>query len=256
MRASLLPALACTAVATGCLTTKQHDRPGVDLSPTDIAVTPASLDTNSTVTVSFAVANSGPHDAPPSTWVVKLDDQIMGSGTVAVAAHSAAAESASFPAFEAGSHTLQIVVDAGNVVAEDDEGNNTASVQLTIAPMPAAYDLRSGGRFEFSPNTPTTTDALLLWTMMNADTTGEGKTMQFVHWHLLCDGAYVGSGTIASIPPNGTVQQTYQLAGTFAGTAGAHHYTILLDPHHTINETDETNNTMELDAVVAPAFGG
>jgi hypothetical protein len=251
----LVAALLVAAGADACA--KKDDHVGVDLHPLGVVVSPTHPDTDSTITVDFGIANDGPNLAAASAWAVRLDDQLIGTGTVgAIDGHSGAAASLGFPAFESGSHMLLIVADSGSAVREDNEGNNALSVPITIDDAPAVFDLRSGGTFEFSPSPPTTANALLLWTIRNADTTGSGRAMQSVHWHLLCDGAYVGSGTFPSLAPNETRQQTYQLAGTFAGAAGAHHYAILLDPHHTIHETDETNNTLELDAVVATAAAG
>jgi subtilase family serine protease len=253
MRAThIVPAVLAAAGLTAC-SNSGGGGGGVDLHPFGVVVSPANPDTDSTITLAFGIANDGSNDAGASAWVVKLDDQVIGGGTTgAIAAHGSTAASISFPAFEAGAHTMQVVANPEGEMGERDQANNSVSVPITVSPKPAVFDLRPGGTFEFSPSPPTCADALLLWTITNADTSGAGRSMQSVHWHLLCDGAYVGSGTFDSLAPNETRQQTYQLAGTFAGTAGPHHYTILLDPHHTLQESDETNNTMELDAVVVP----
>src|SRR3954462_7083784 len=105
MRAHLIAAAVLVAVGTTACK-KSDDHVGVDLHPLGVQVSPANPDTDSTITVDFGIANDGANTPPASAWAVKLDDQLIGAGSVGtIAGHAAAAASVSFPAFESGAHT-------------------------------------------------------------------------------------------------------------------------------------------------------
>jgi subtilase family serine protease len=252
----IIPAIAAVLHTQGC--GPKHKDIGVDLIVTGATVTPAAPTSDDTIHIDFTVANNGPNpEGAPFTWQLRAEDQVLGTGTIlALAGHATASGSVDFHALEPGTKTLFLTLDPEHAVAEDNDGDNDLAIPITISAVTPHFDLQFVGGVTLDPASPTSSNATVRFIIRNDDTSGLGLAAENVHWHLYDNGVSLGSNTIASIPANGSQNQSFLLTGTSGGTQGVHHFSIVIDPHHAINESDEGNNTLLFDVGIAPAAGG
>ncbi len=244
MRIIALFSLALCVIALGaCGSSKKKDPVGVDLTisgtPTYTPATPTSDDT---ITVSFTITNSGTKGTANVPWSAYLEGDPIASGSVAMLGPAGVSGVQSFTmhALEGGSHTLSVVVDPANIIAEDNNANNGLSFPVTFTTVPAKLDLGFFTAPAVSPTSPTTNDAHINFSIRNTDTSATSTTAINVHWHIYENGVSLGSNTIASIPAGGSQVQSFDLTPTSGRTAGSHTFTIVIDPHHGIVESDES----------------
>jgi N-acetylneuraminic acid mutarotase/prenyltransferase beta subunit len=117
-----------------------NTKPDLAISSTDITITPKLPSELEEATITATVHNRG---ANAGSFVVEFYDgdpnsggQLIKAQTVDfLAANSATTVKAPYQTFgKAGEHTIYLVVDANNHIAESSETNNVASSSLTIAP--------------------------------------------------------------------------------------------------------------------------
>ncbi len=224
--------------------------PKPDVKPTLIRWNAADLVSGRTVLFDSGVANGGPGDAGPFNVRWLVDGLAVASGSHGpVPAGATVLDGNSQLAWTAvpGSHTVTIVVDADNHLAEVSESNNQTTITVSVAAAPRA-DLKptairfpTGGLVEGST-------VLFDSGVQNA---GQGDGGGFnVRW--LVDGLAVASGGHALVPAGATVLDgNSQLPWTAA--AGAHTIAFFVDSDNHVPETSETNNQRQVTVQVAPA---
>jgi subtilase family serine protease len=256
---SVLVIALCLLVLGAC--GKKKEKIGVDLSiagaPTYAPPVPTSDDT---VTVTFQVVNSGTKAVANVPWTASFEDHALATGTIASldAGATSAAQSFTMHGLEGGAHTLSVIVDPANAIAEDNDGNNAANVVVTFVAVPPKLDLDFSSMPTGSPASPTTSDARIAFSIRNEDTSGTDTIARNVHWHIYENGVSLGSNTIATINADGHQDQSFDLVGTAGGTPGVHVFTIAIDPHHAIVESEESeaSNSATVTVTIMQAVGG
>jgi subtilase family serine protease len=211
--------------------------PALDLVAETVTVSPAAPMTTQVVTLNATVSNAGNALATNVAWQLTLDGTEVRSGTIPSLAPngSAPVSAANLGPFPVGAHTVELVVDPQNALAESNEGNNSASRGFVVSPIPV-LDL-AAGTVILSPPVPTSSQLVSL----NATVRNAGNTAATnVAWQLNVDGRVAGSGTISSLAPNGNASVSAANLGPYA--AGTHIAELLVDPQNALAETNETNN--------------
>jgi serine protease AprX len=107
-----------------------------DLSPSPLSVSTQRLQGGDELMFSTTVANTGPAGASGVVVRFLVDGvQVGAERTVAELASGASAAVSSDPwsaKHQAGTHTVEVVVDPANAIAETDEANNTASATFEV----------------------------------------------------------------------------------------------------------------------------
>ena len=169
-----------------------------------------------------------------------------------------------------GKHTLGIVVDPTNLVPESDETDNAYEEEFIWSPGPNAVEPTPvPNRLpDLRPSAPAGWDAALIATSYQGDSKtgplsvdsttyvklgleniGIASVADDVRAHLLLDGMMVRELTWSGLVPGQAVKSSEwaELLSTVAVTEGAHKLTLVIDPHNAIIESNEGNNTLELD---------
>ena len=169
-----------------------------------------------------------------------------------------------------GPHTLAIVVDPTNLVPETDETDNVYEQEFTWSPAPTPEEPTPvPDRLpDLRPSTPDGWDSALVVTSYQGDSKigplsvnsttyvkvglenyGLASVAEDIRVHLFLDGMMVRELTWSGLVPGQAVKSSEwdDLLSVVALDEGAHKLTMVIDPHNAIRESDESNNTFELD---------
>ncbi|MBA2481997.1 MAG: hypothetical protein H0V44_15130 [Planctomycetes bacterium] len=85
----------------------------------------------------------------------------IANGTIASLGGGATSALQSFTmhGLEGGTHALSVVADPGNVIAEENNGNNAADLPVTVTTLPPKLDLDFSVMPTVNPASPTTNNA-------------------------------------------------------------------------------------------------
>ena len=121
-----------------------------DLIVSSVSLSSAEAAVDETVTLSYAVRNVGREYASVAS-IVRIydgDKQICGDQHIpALSAGGTSLQTVTLPRLSAGKHTIKVVVDASNAIAESYEGNNSSSVLLrdyARTPVAVTFETDSG----------------------------------------------------------------------------------------------------------------
>jgi hypothetical protein len=231
-----------------------------------------TLDVNLVTYIDWSIRNTGKDQAPGNFGVdLYLDDvfvhrwqgtSIQPGGTAGIRDWD---QLASFVRVTAGAHTLRLIVDPTNVVAESDESDNTSERKFTwVGESPARSPKAWMPDLEFAPvegasdplvvsNHPAalTTGGLsaafvtyLSWAIEND---GLASTPDRVLIHLFFDGTYVTTRIADGMTAGGrsSVIALDELQRELAVTPGKHRVKVVVDPGDLVAERDETDNVYE-----------
>jgi len=253
---------ALLTVMAGCSSggSKDSDTQNSSNSPNLLlssALTYTPLVPNVTDTLSFAatVNNSGDIGAPASRWDVTRDG-VSGFRTGTVGPLAAGASTPLFFTVQeagAANHTYVLRLDADEMIAEANEGDNQ-SVATASDAFNQSTDLQVSGTTNFAPTSPTTNNSLTISAVfVNAGGIGSVVAMN-VPWTVSRNGTPgFASGTISSLAPGTSVIVPISVGFE---TSGTNTYTIAIDPASTISDPNPFNNSFQLIISVAPAASG
>ncbi len=160
-----------------------------------------------------------------------------------------------------GEYDIFVVVDQENAVKEDNEDNNTASMELSVQKR---YDLAINSRdIVFSDENPDEGDIVRIYaTVVNKrEENVDQVPVAFYLGNPAKDGVLLGQTVIEHIEANQSGLAEFDW--DTAGYSGRHILYVVVDPQNIINEVDETNNealriiylTLRPDFVVVGATG-
>jgi hypothetical protein len=229
------------------------------------------------VFVSWAITNEGPADVQSLFFVDLTLDGVMldrwrnnqlPEGFIGSAPDWSQLLEKVHP--DAGPHTIGIVVDPTNLLPESDETDNTYEQEFTWLPsrssaeptqvpnrlpdlQPKASDgwgtaliaTSYQGDSEVGPVSVDSTTYVKLG-MENRGLVSVGDDVSV---HLLLDGMTVRELTWSGLVSGQTVKSSEwdDLLSMVSLTEGAHTLTMVIDPHNAIRESNEDNNTLELE---------
>lgn len=216
-------------------------------------------------TIRFTVRNTWNQPLAGIAWELCQTSALvitLASGTTDFIAFGSSAQEFVIASPTAGTHTYQVVVDPANVIAEEDETNNSSSVLTTLvadqdiafgaAPAPAVVYPAMGVGMG-SPNAadaPTLT--FTITNTVNAAQLAPAASIS-VPFAITLNGAAVAFTATptspATVPMNGSTAVSVALPAT--GSAGTFVYTITLSPVD--GDDNNTGNNTTTVTVVIPA---
>jgi subtilase family serine protease len=218
---------------------------GVDLtlSSGDISFSPYDPLEGQSVNVTAAIHNVGTMDAYNILVAFYDGSNFIGNGTIgSISAGGSAKITLSWNATPWGWHTIKVVVDPENTIAEVNENNNEAPKSIYV--YPPLPDLTPTS-IAFSDNTPAVNQKITI--SANIRNIG-GVSANNVRVSFYVDGQPVENVTITSIAGKGC-SQIASIQYSFT-TAGWHKVCVIVDPENEIFEADENNNKLCRDIYV------
>ncbi len=225
---------------------------GADLSivPQDISFTPTAPGAEYPVSIVADVKNLGSGTA--DNFKVKFFDGDPDSGgiplgegfTIPSLGPSGSANLTLSTYLSAGTHSIFIFADAENTVPESDEGNNTATVSITVTPpasQPPDFEITNSG-ISFSSDNPTNLDIISITAIVRnvGGAKAEILKIAFFDGNPASGGIQIGDGIVF----NNIAPQATATAGMQAMLpAGSHEIYVLADPDNNVSEADEANNS-------------
>ncbi|MBP2478467.1 hypothetical protein JOF53_007339 [Crossiella equi] len=219
--------------------------PTPDLVVGDLSWTPASPSETDAVSVRATVRNAGTVAAAATSVEVKIGGTGAGSAPVGALAPGASATVTVDAGRRAqGEYPVAATVDPANTVAEQNEGNNTATSpnQLVVGQAPGP-DLQVTGVTTNPANPAAGQQVGFTVSVHNRGTTQAGASVTRVA---------VGGSTLSGDTPAIGAGQTaaVTVSGTWTATNGGATLTATADATGAVTETNETNNGFSRGIVV------
>ncbi|MDB6124717.1 MAG: hypothetical protein JWQ71_3710 [Pedosphaera sp.] len=222
------------------------------------------LTTADTLYVDWTVANNGDVAAGPFTTALYVDNVFTASAN-----HSSGLGSGfisrvtdyQLGSLSAGTHTLQIITDAGGTVAESNEADNTytKTITVTVPNLPNLVPYQPAGwadKIVISKVTGTSTDGASLTT---ADTL-------YVDWAVINSGNVAAGASTTSLYVDNVLKNSWPSPSLAVSSydsfqdysigslpAGSHTIKITADSGAAVAESNEADNTYTRTISVAPA---
>jgi subtilase family serine protease len=213
-------------------------KPDPAISNSSITVSPPNPVVGDKVTFSVLVSNVGDQNAINVTVSFYLDGQPLANRTIALleAGQNPQDVSANCTA-KLGTHILMVKLDENGTVDELNESNNTAYASFEVHNLNVLKpDLSiSSQSIVLNPSTPVKGQVLKFnVTVQNTGNDSANNVLVLMK----VDGKDIGSSTINFIGPG----ESKLVVGQWVATAGAHTFTVTLDPNGVVNESNEANN--------------
>jgi uncharacterized repeat protein (TIGR01451 family) len=234
--------------------------PDLSITSADITFTPAVPTPGQSVTMTAIVRNTGETAAGNVTVEFYDGDPLsggvlIGNATVPSIAAGGFAGIQLTTEFIAGNHSIHIVTDSSNSIAESNETNNTATNVLQVG---GAFSelLITRNDISFVPAYPAEGDPVLISATVHNE--GNGEVYDIPVRFYLGDpdsgGIQIGSDmTISSIPSKST--ETVNTIWNSTGHAGSNNIYVKVDPLNAIPEVNESNNKASRTVKVSSATG-
>ncbi len=183
------------------------------------------------------VANIGGTTSASSTLGVVMDNTLMTSATVSsMAPNTGFIFTITLSGVTEGLHTVKIVGDYNNTIAESNENNNSASGTYNWVGTPNL----TADSIAPSVNSPYIAGQTVNFTF-KATNNGSGSILGDCPVQLLVNGSVLGTWTVTNWTKQttltGTVDITFNIPGTYT-------VQIKADPNNTVNESNENDNTI------------
>ncbi|WP_433363544.1 CARDB domain-containing protein [Actinoplanes sp. CA-142083] len=218
--------------------------PNPDLVVTGLTWSPATPDETSAITVSASVRNAGNAASAATTLDVRVNGVVVGNAQVsALAAGATTTVTVNAGRFAQGSYPVAATVDPGNIVAEQNNDNNTltASSQLVVAQAPGP-DLQVTG-VTSNPASPSAgAQVTFSVAVNNRGTSAAAATVT----RLVVGGTTLNANT-GAIAAGQTVSVS---VGPWTATNGGATITATADATGVVVETNENNNSRTQSIVV------
>ncbi|AGZ45762.1 CARDB domain-containing protein [Actinoplanes friuliensis] len=219
--------------------------PNPDLVVTGTTWTPTAPSEGTAITLSATVKNQGTAAAAANKVDFKLGGTVVGSANVgALAAGATTTVSANVGAQPMGSYSVATTVDPANIVAEQNNANNTftASTQLVVGQAPGP-DLQVTG-ITTNPANPAAGAAVSFTVAVN----NRGISAAGASTTRITVGSTTLNGSTPAIAAGATT--TVAISGTWTATSGGATVTATADAANAVAETNENNNTLSRAVVV------
>ena len=211
--------------------------PDLTIRAEDITMVPVLPNTAQTITITALVYNLGHADAQgvlvslydeEPKWKKRIGEITIGSVTQEGTA-SVCYEAVLSP----GTHTLYLLIDEGNIIAETDETNNSAIKDLYVKESPPDLLITE---LNIYPPSPTNKDEI----KVTAGVLNQGGAIArniFISARL--DSTILGEFAISQLSPR-EAKTIFFTTGPLS--EGSLSLTLIVDPDDLIQESDETNN--------------
>jgi subtilase family serine protease len=203
-----------------------------DLTITNITWSPPDIPAGSDVTFNINIENQGSLNAGPSRIVYYVDGANVGYKDIGqLDASTTTTERFLWTALE-GQHTIKIVLDSNNQIAEYDEDNNAKVVNLP-PPDLLVQDIT------YSPPDAKIGDSVIITAIIRNQGSSQTPNSQVA---CIIDGLPFASRDLSVINAGGIATGTFE----WVAAAGIHSIKIKVDIDNLVIESDETNNVKEM----------
>jgi parallel beta-helix repeat protein len=214
-----------------------------DLTPTSIDFSDSTPLINQSITASTNVRNLGGVDASNVPVRFYDDDKPVGTITIPWISGKDASETVklAFSFAKVGWHSVTVVVDPENSIAEADEGNNVMTMFVFVR-LPSPDLALSSSDITFSNSTPANGDVITIYAEVhnNGEIDARNVVVKFYG---------IGRTTIPLIPAGSS--QIASISWT-ATPAGLQRIVVMADPNNAISESNENNNVASRNIYVSP----
>ena len=206
----------------------------------------AVYSTDEKATLSFTVRNIGYVSAASSRAYIYNGDTVLGSvdvGSIEVGDETETLQFAiDVSPLAAGSHAIRVVADGNNAISENNRGNNSAQIQLTVG----APDLRISKLSLSKDGVNTDEDVKINFTVRNGGDDKAGASVVGIY-----DGdRLLGTVAIDELASGLSVSNQFVVAaGKLA--PGQHSLRVVADSGSAVTESDETNNARSVNLLVS-----
>lgn len=201
-----------------------------DLVVSGLSFSPDPASTDEPVTFTPTLSNNGRADAGEHNVSLVVDGETVDTTTVSGVAQGAAKETSLSWTAEAGTHDIEVHVDAGETVKETNEGNNAWTLQLPVGPDFVVRD------FEIQPPDPRANDRVRFTAEIGNDGQAVNDTFPVA---FAVDGTPIDSVEVTSLKAGEVRNVT---SAVWNATTGDHNVSVTVDPEDAIGETDRKNN--------------
>lgn len=203
-----------------------------------ITVSPASPVPIDQLLIQASVENASPVASGMFTYEIRLDGQALKSDQLSLAGQERFGVSWLGGAPPVGTHTVEVILDSQDQVAESDEADNAASSSLQVVTN-AVVDLFVT-QLTIQPSSPTGSDQIRIGgKVANA---GPNAVAPPINWEFRLDGQVVATGQWPFGPLHPTATLSIGTPPLGPLTPGNHTAELVVDPGGLIAETDEANN--------------
>lgn len=217
-----------------------------DLAPAGLAAAPGNLTAGLAAVFHLEVRNAGNATSAPANVSFFVDGALLGNASLTPVLNGTSGNVTSPPWTAAlGNHTVLAVVDPEGAVAEENETNNEARLELRVGEAPAEKpDLLL---LDVGPSAPPALGQNVTFQarVLNA---GAGDAGRFaVRFEV--DGKALGNATTPLLPAG---QGATLKSPAWFVTGGEHTIRAVADGRHEVEETEEANNDFQRPFTAAP----
>ena len=228
-------------------------------APTSADLIVSSLNTNASSVLqgtmlgfTYQIADIGTAAAAASTTSYAIDGVVKGSfatSSLAAGGFSLGSGSISTAGLSAGAHTLTLMADANNIVAESNESNNAYSTSFTVTtPSPSgAADLTITGLSSYSNSIVQGDTFVFAYNLKNSGTASAAasKVAYAIDTIPTSSNAY-GTNSFGSLSANMWQYSPIDFIVTGNLSVGTHTLYVAADSGNTVSESNEANNVAAL----------
>ena len=253
-------------VVSGCTS------PGTPFSYLDVKISvgpsasPAQPVVGQATSINFTIRNTWNQPLTAVAWEIRENSDplvptsgpVIASGVTDIVAFGSSAQTFALGGLAKGTHTYAVIVDPANVIAEQNESNNTAQLSVLVADQDLSFG--SPAPVITWPSTPNITDQPTL-TFTILDTVNVAQTTPMtviVPFNITVNGVALSPITASPVTINPTavtppVTQVVTVTLPALGSAGSFIYTITLSP--AAGDDSVTTNNITTVVVSIPAPG-
>ena len=206
-----------------------------DLSVSNFSFSPALPCDGEIMTFTAVIDNVGAKNVSTFSIRFELDGSFIGRKTIPGLTSNSSIEINQTWQVTPGNHTVKVIVDEHNDVAEYNETNNELLVQLPEIPF---SDL-TVANITWSPSN--FSDGQIVTFNAVIENIGENTTRSF-YIRFLIDDSSIGEKRLSGLASGSSVN----ISQTWSASVGEHNVTVVVDCYNNIPESDESNNSLTL----------
>ena len=223
-----------------------------DLVISSLSTAASSVVVGNSLSFNYTIADNGTAAASASTTTYAIDGVVKGSlstASLAAGASVSGSGSVSTTGLSLGTHTLSLVADANNVVAESNEANNSLSQSFTVtASAPSASaDLSISGLSAYSKTVTQGEQLIFAYTLKNSGTgSAAASKVGYSVDTLPTASSNGGTNSFGALTANSWNSSPIDFVNTSNLSVGTHTLYVTSDVANSVAETNESNNTSAL----------
>ncbi len=231
---------------------------GPDLTVTGLTVSPTTVNSGDKVTVAFNIRNQGNVSASASRQdiVLSMDDTINSQDTVLASVNSSVlapqatmsfSPSVTIPTgINSGRYFIGVISDAGKVITESSETNNTSAFAITVN---SVADLKVSN-LKITPRSANPGDSVKIeFTVSNQGSSNAPAHTEEIRLSKDAtlgnqDDVVLRTDQVATLAPGDSSRASLDVKIPNATTPGSYTLGVLVDTRNVVTESDKTNNVV------------